>query len=174
MKIGLNVGSGQRPFTTVFPEVEWINVDAVRREGYACDLICDGAHLPYGDGEVDYFVLHHVLEHFGCGEGLGLIKEAHRVLKPGGSLLVFVPNIRALAFEWLNGKIDTQLFLTNVYGAYMGHEEDRHRWSFDPQSLSDFLWDAAKWTWLGPFDWRTVPGADIAQDWWIIGCEVMK
>jgi len=175
MKIGLNVGSGQRPFTTVFPEVEWINVDAVRREGYACDLICDGAHLPYGDGEVDYFVLHHVLEHFGCGEGRGLVEEANRVLKVGGSLFVFVPNIAELAARWLRQEMDTQLFMTNVYGAYIsGEEESRHKWGFTGPSLSDFLWSSAKWSGMGAFDWRPIPGADFERDWWVLAAECVK
>lgn len=176
MKLGLNVGSGQRPFTTDFAAgIEWINVDTVRREGYVVDLICDGAHLPYADGEVDFFVLHHVLEHFGCNEGLALVLEAHRVLRKGGSLFVFVPNIAELATRWLNGKMDTQLFMTNIYGAYIhGEEESRHKWGFTGDSLSDFLWNAASWSGLGPFNWRQIPGADFARDFWIIAAEVVK
>ena len=172
--IGLNIGSGQRRFTST-EEVKWVNVDSQSvSPDRVPDLVCDGSDLPYSDGYADFVVLHHVLEHFGCGEGAGLIREAHRVLKPEGSLLVFVPNMRALAVEWLNGKLSTQIYLTNVYGAYMGEEADRHKWGFDPQALSDFLWESANWSGMGPFDWRTLPGADIAQDWWISAAECVK
>lgn len=170
-KIGINCGSGQRPFTTT-PEVKWHNVDKVSHDGMpAPDLVCDGSKLPYFDETMDYFVLHHVLEHFGCGEGVGLIKEAHRVLKPGGSLLVFVPDLKALAKRWIDGGLTTQIYVTNLYGAYIGHEEDRHRWGFDEASLMEFLDNSAPWTKVRPFNWRPIPGADIAKDFWIIGME---
>lgn len=174
MKFGLNVGSGQRPFTTDV-EVHWINIDKVRHEGMPPpDWVCDGAALPYADGVADYFVLHHVVEHFGCGEAGGLIREAHRVLRPGGSLFVFVPDLKALAERWLAGGLSTQIYATNLYGAYMGHEEDRHRWGFDNGSLHEFLKAGAKWSTVMPFDWRTIPGADIARDFWILGAECIR
>lgn len=173
MKLGCNVGSGQRRFATVPGEVEWVNVDKISRPGHEPDLVCDGAHLPYGDESVDYFVLHHTLEHFGCGEGEGLIKEAYRVLRLGGSLLVFVPDLRALAHRWLDGGLSTQIYVTNLYGAYMGNEEDRHKWGFDTRSLAEFLGSVAAWD-LHAFDWRDIPGMDAAKDFWIIGMEARK
>ncbi len=170
VKLGLNVGSGQRPFKSVFDQVQWVNVDAV--DSWKPDLVCDGSALPYADESVDYVVLHHVLEHFGCGEGVGLLREAHRVLKVDGILQIFVPNIRALAIGWLEGKIGTQIFLTNVYGAYMGHEEDRHKWNFDTVSL---------WQFVSQLRWQSVtekcqniPGSDCAHDWWILEMELLK
>lgn len=173
MKLGLNVGSGQRRFTST-DEVIWTNVDKISRPGHEPDLVCDGAHLPHCDETVDYFVLHHVLEHFGCGEAEGLIKEAYRVLKPGGSLLVFVPNLKALAERWLEGRLRTQIYVTNLYGAYLGTEESRHKWGFDRVSLYQFLRESAPWTMIDDFDWCRIPGADIAQDWWILGMEARK
>lgn len=169
--IGLNVGSGQRPFDQ---SKGWINIDCVEREGMPKpDLIADGAHLPFPDNYADFFVLHHVLEHFGCGEGKGLLHEAYRVLKPGGSLLVFVPNLRSLAKRWLEGGLSTQVYVTNLYGAYMGDEADRHKWGFDSASLMEFL-VGASWEWVTAFDWREIPGAHIAKDFWILGAECTK
>lgn len=173
MKLGLNVGSGQRPFKST-PALRWSNVDKIARGNMKVDLLADGACLPHDDASVDYCVLHHVLEHFGCGEAVGLIREAHRVLKPGGSLLVFVPNLQALCARWLGGELDTQLFMTNVYGAYMNDEEDRHRWGYDPPSLADFLWESAQWQEMRPFDWREIPGASFARDFWIMAAECVK
>ena len=172
--IGLNVGCGQRCFNSTF-HLQWINVDKITRpEMPAPDLECDGGSLPSEDNSVDFFVLHHVLEHFGCNEANGLLREAWRVLKPGASLLVFVPDMYALAKRWQEGKLATQLYLTNVYGAYMGNEEDRHKWGYTWQSLLDTINQAATWDVVQHFDWRSIPGADIARDWWILGMEAVK
>jgi len=175
MKLGLNVGSGQRRFKTTHNEVRWINVDKISSPpDRVPDLMCDGAHLPFDDQTVDYFVLHHVIEHFNCGEAADLVREAHRLLKKGGSLLVFVPNMRTLCAHWLGGEMDTQLFLTSVYGAYIpGEIESIHKWGFDAEHLYQFISAHGKWEahW---FDWREISGADIANSWWILGMEYVR
>jgi predicted SAM-dependent methyltransferase len=162
----LNCGSGQRPFAKPF-----INIDA--QERWNPDLVADCSALPYADGSCDMIILHHILEHFGCGEGQGLLKEAHRLLRPGGSLLTFVPDLRALAQRWLLGQIDTQVYMTNLYGAFMGDDHDRHRWGYDLVSLRREL-EVCPWAEVKPFDWRRIPGADIAKSWWILGMECVK
>jgi SAM-dependent methyltransferase len=172
--IGLNVGSGERKFSSG-PAVQWINIDKESRPGEEPDLVADGANLgTIPNGSVDLYVLHHCLEHEGCGEGDGLIREAHRVLRPGGSLLVFVPDLYALATRWLGGQLDTQIYVTNLYGAFRGDDSSRHRWGFDAGSLLYTLQSPAKWRAVKPFDWRTIPGASIARDWWILGAEAIK
>lgn len=173
MKLCLNVGSGQRPFKTTESH-EWVNIDKVVHEGMPCpDLLCDGSQLPYHDESVDHVVLHHCLEHEGCNEGLPLIREAHRVLKIGGTLQVYVPDMQALATGWLQGRIDTQVYLTCVYGAYMGHESDRHKWGFNSPSLNLFLYQIPSWK-----ETHTpcllIPGSDCAHDWWILEIEAVK
>lgn len=171
MKRGINCGSGQRPFTST-PEVEWCNVDS--QERWKPDVVCDASRLPFPDESADYVVLHHCAEHYGCNEAIGLIQEARRVLKSHGSLLVFVPDLRKLAKWWLDGGIETQIYVTNLYGAYMGSEDDRHKWGFDRTSLRSFLLQADWWR-VTDFDWRTIPGADIARDdRWILGMEAIK
>lgn len=170
MKTGINAGSGQRPFRST-PEVQWVNLDC--QERYRPDIVCD-LKEPWqiGDETVDYVVFHHVLEHEGCGEATHYLRESRRVLKSGGSLLVFVPDMRALAQRWLMGKLETQVYMTNVYGAYHGDEHDRHRWGMDIHSLGAHLRDMFPQVWS--FDWRIIPGADIARDWWILAMEAVK
>lgn len=168
--IGLNVGSGQRPFTHT-PEVKWYNIDS--QEKWHPDMCCTGTEINLPPESADYVVLHHVLEHFGCGEGFAMLLEAHRLLKPGGSLLVFVPDLRALAQRWLVGGLTTQIYVTNLYGAYMGDEADRHKWGFDWKSLEEFVSQMA-WSQVKGFNWRHIPGADLAKDFWILGVEAVK
>ncbi len=165
----LNVGSGQRKF-----QKPWLNVDVNPK--WRPDVVASGESMPmFETGSADVIVLHHVLEHFGCGEASALIRECHRILKSEGSLLVFVPDMKALVQMWNMGRISTQVFLTNVYGAYMDSEADRHKWGYDLYSLYDFLQSAGgPWRSKRRYDWRPIPGADIAQDIWILGVEAIK
>ncbi len=180
MKIGINAGSGQRPFTST-PEVAWYNWDCqtVELDGktYEPDQLCDLKEVwPTCDESADYIVLHHVIEHEGCGEAQHYQREAYRVLKPRGSLLVFVPDMRALAQAWLVGKMGTQLYMTNVYGAFHGDDHDRHRWGFDRASLASWFGPVSVSTWseVKDFNWRVIEGASLAKDWWILGMEAVK
>lgn len=167
--LGLNLGSGQRRFGA-----GWVNLDIQVAPDRTPDLVGDMFSLPFKTEVVDLVVSHHSLEHFGCGEGRGFIEEAWRVLRHGGSLLVFVPDMRALARRWLTRGISTQIYLTNVYGAYMGDPHDRHLWGFDHESLVEFLGGCQKWSKVTAFDWRFIEGADIARDFWILGAEAIK
>lgn len=192
----INCGSGQRRFGGPGCPITWINVDKqCIPPDRVPDVVCDVGRekLPFSDGCMQYVVLHQVLEHFGCGESESMLKECWRVLKPGGSLIITVPDMRALAGRWLGGELSTQVYMTNVYGAYMGDEADRHKWGFDWTSLKQFLttmfvetgcdehfrdprgdcWECGDGE-IRPFDWRDIPGADIAKDWWVLGIEVVK
>ena len=177
--IGLNVGSGQRRFDTA---QGWINLDRVCRKTVKVgendidsmpDVAGDGLSLPFKDALFDYVVLHHTLEHAGLPEGATMLAECWRVLRTGGSLLVFLPDIRALAVRWISGRIDDYTFFVNCMGAYMGSEEDRHRWHYTMSSLSSAVRNAG-FKGLAPFDWRTIPGASVCRDWWILGAEAVK
>lgn len=138
------------------------------------DIAADGALLPFRDQSTEIVVLHHVLEHFGCGEAAGLLRESYRVLCQGGRLFIFVPDLRALAKGWLNEEIDDYTFIVNLCGAYMGLEEDRHKWHHTRASLPISLNECGAWRRISEFDWRPIDGADIAQAWWILGIEAVK
>lgn len=47
--------------------------------------------LPYGDTEVDFVFVEHVLEHVSAPDSLRFMDEAYRILKPGGVLRICVP-----------------------------------------------------------------------------------
>ncbi len=163
----INLGSGQRPFKAPF-----VNVDVNPR--WEPDVVADGATMPmFANGSADMIVAHHNLEHYGCGEAVPMLMECHRILCENGSLIVCVPDMQALAQGWLQGRINTQIYLTNVYGAYMNSESDRHRWGFTGESLRCFLLSCG-FNRVKPFDWRTISGADLARDWWILAVEAVK
>lgn len=164
----LNLGSGQRPFGD-----GWTNVDI--SDKYKPDVVADCSHLPmFHDGSAEMIVCHHTLEHYGCNEGTAMLQECFRILAPDGSLIVCVPEMRALAKAWIRGDMDTQLFMTNTYGAYHGEEPDRHRWGYDGLSLAAYLMSIAPWSKVKTFDNRKIEGAGIVADWWILGIEAVK
>lgn len=168
----INVGSGQRPFHST-PAIKWINMDI--NLGWKPDVVGDWNDLGFiKTGTMDFVVSHHSLEHVGCGEGDGFIREAHRVLKPGGSLLVFMPDMKALAQRWLTRQIDDYTFAVNTYGAFMGDESDRHKWLYTFESLSDTLRKCGNWQRVQRFNWIDIPGASLARDWWILAVEAVK
>jgi SAM-dependent methyltransferase len=168
-------GSGQRPHGQ-----GWINLDIQERWRQAAldkggeFLRCDMNRLPFPEESASLVIAHQVCEHAGCNESAPFVSEAYRVLKPGGSLLVFVPDMFELARGYLDGKISTQIYMTNVYGAYMGDEADRHRWGFDRGSLYDFLRSSAPWSRISGFNWRDIPGTNLANAWWVLDAEAVK
>jgi len=172
--IGINMGSGQRRFESKGDWV-WHNIDIqYRPPGQVPDVIGDGVDA-IQDNSADLIVLHHVLEHFGCGEATDLLKECWDTLKPGGSLLVFVPDTMAIARRYTLRQIDDYTLRVLTYGAYQGAEEDRHRWGYDYASLQGYLRKTLNGGGMVKFfDWRKVPGADLARDWWILGMEAVK
>lgn len=174
--IKINLASGQRPF-----EKPWVNVDVID-QGYPIDVITDAKDLHmFEDNSVDIIVAHHLVEHIAIHDLEIYLAEWQRVLKPGGILSVFVPNLREMDKAWLEGRVDTYIHNVNTYGAWQGHIEDLHKWGYDQQELDDRMggWDGSK----KKFDWicqgynpsnPLYQGASIAQDWWILSREYIK
>lgn len=174
----LNLGSGQRPFPR-----PWVNVDT--QERWEPDLVADLSkqedweHMDLAMnrgvlGYADVICLHHTLEHFGLGEGQELVGRCFERLKPGGRLWVFVPDLRALAQAYTQGKLDHYQFAVNLYGAFMGEEWDRHKWGYDTMHLAQLLMSRGFKMVMGWNNAQQKWGADIAQDWWILGMEGVK
>jgi SAM-dependent methyltransferase len=171
VKTGLNLGCGTRIFLST-GELLWHNFDI--KPGPSIDTVGDWRNLRnYWQSDIDIIVAHQTFEHQGCGEQP--IKQCFDVLRPGGSLIVSVPDMHKLALMWLSGELTTQVYMTNVYGPFDGTEESRHRWGFNLDSLTIALHTAAEWQSVIPFDYRIIPGADIARDdRWILCLEAIK
>jgi predicted SAM-dependent methyltransferase len=176
--IQINLASGQRPF-----EKPWVNVDLID-QGYPIDIITDAKDLSMFEADtVDMIVAHHLVEHIAIHDLEAYVTEWWRVLKPGGILSIFVPNMREIAKAWLEGKdgFSTYLHNVNTYGAWQGHIADLHKWGYDERELIDRIcsWDGKE----KKFNWHDQPynpsnplyrGANIAQDWWILSREFVK
>ncbi len=88
----LDVGCGSRPYEKLIPAARYVGmeVDTPRtRASFAADIYYDGRTFPLADESFDGVLCSQVLEHvFTPAEFLA---EIHRVLRPGGCLLLAVP-----------------------------------------------------------------------------------
>lgn len=167
----LNVGSGQKPYGR---DAGWLNMDINAR--WEPDILGDWKDLAHyvGKNKFDIVMAEQTVEHVGCGEANQFFKSAHEILNPGGSLIITVPDLRTLAQRWLTGQIDDFIYSVNLYGAFMGHDADRHRWNTSYEGWVNFLNGSASWSNIKRFDWREIPGCKVARDWWILGVEAIK
>lgn len=62
-------------------------------ENYERDEVDIMQPLPWEDSSIDRIMLEHVLEHVPHPHGFCFLREAHRVLAPGGILRVIVPDV---------------------------------------------------------------------------------
>ncbi len=89
----LDLGCGVKPFLPVYQNYceSSIGIDVVQTSHGTemVDMIYDGKKIPFPDGEFDYVFSTEVMEH--VPEPKDFLKEIHRVLKPGGVLILTVP-----------------------------------------------------------------------------------
>lgn len=69
----------------------WINVDIW--DGVKADFYAGAADLPFPDGSAEMAYMGHVLEHLPPHKVPWALHEAHRILEPGGALVVVGPDL---------------------------------------------------------------------------------
>ncbi len=88
----LQLGSGR------FHKEGWVNVDLL---GAHVEVAWNVTRpLPFVEGCADVIFHEHILEHLSLEQGLSLLHECHRVLRPGGILRIGVPDAGAYALSY--------------------------------------------------------------------------
>jgi predicted SAM-dependent methyltransferase len=115
--------------------------------------------LPFPDNSVSAIYASHVLEHLYRSQALALLSECKRVLKPGGTLRLVVPDLHAMIGEYLNSKnngesksaadnLNEKLAFRpsapragNVLARFYHLWKDfhSHKWMYDSESLSNYF-----------------------------------
>jgi SAM-dependent methyltransferase len=94
--------------------------------------------LPFADGVFEAAFGSHVLEHLTPGEAEGVLRELHRVLRPGGIVRISVPDLDRVIAEYDPSSPDEFLF-----GMWQGRERStsrhRHWWLYNERSLANLL-----------------------------------
>jgi SAM-dependent methyltransferase len=70
--------------------------------------------FPWRDASVDCCYSSHTLEHLNREQGMLLLREAHRVLKPGGVFRIIVPDLAAVIREYEDGTLRADRFLETM------------------------------------------------------------
>lgn len=80
--------------------------------------------LPFLDGSVDFVYSSHLLEHLSPEHAGRLMREAHRVLREGGTLRVCVPDLKHAIDLYLKGRKEDALayFFTKDAGVLGSHK----------------------------------------------------
>jgi predicted SAM-dependent methyltransferase len=136
----LNLGSGETPIPG------FVNVDALE-QAPGVDVVADiSERLPFDDGAADLVYASHLLEHFPTDAVPGLLAEWRRVLRPGGTLLVAVPDLEAVASIIVERRPG---WFTPPHGPWLGviyggqkDEYDFHKTGFTAAWLAHLLREA--------------------------------
>jgi predicted SAM-dependent methyltransferase len=106
----LNLGSGLTPIPG------FVNVDALE-DAPGVDVVADiSQRLPFDDGSAELVYASHLLEHFPTEEVPPLLAEWRRVLRPGGLLLVAVPDREVVA----SMMVERPGWFTPPHGPWLG------------------------------------------------------
>jgi SAM-dependent methyltransferase len=90
----VDLGAGDAPYRELFGHVSYLTVDwghSPHEDAADVDVVASVDNLPFEDGTFDAAMLTQVLEHVPAPEEA--VREAHRVVREGGALLVTVPFI---------------------------------------------------------------------------------
>jgi SAM-dependent methyltransferase len=70
--------------------------------------------FPWADASADTVYTSHTLEHLSREAGEHFMAECRRVLKPGGTLRIVVPDLARIVGEYQSGKVDGRDFLAEL------------------------------------------------------------
>jgi SAM-dependent methyltransferase len=88
----LDVGCGRKPYRPFVPASRYVGLDIdspVTRSLAAADVFYDGRHFPFPNATFDAALCSQVFEHVFWP--VDFLAEIHRVLRPGGRLVLTVP-----------------------------------------------------------------------------------
>jgi len=125
------------------PHPDWKILDIESRP--EVDYIANAADLSqFASNSADAIYASHVLEHFYYGlnnELINTLTEWYRVLKPGGQLLISVPDLRTLCWLYLNPNLmplERHHLMRIIFGGQT-NIHDVHKVGFDFEILAMYL-----------------------------------
>jgi len=75
--------------------------------------------LPWDSGSVDIIYSSHTLEHLSRDEGIRLLAECYRVLRPGGIIRIVVPDLAHIVRRYASGQLPADRFVEELGVLYL-------------------------------------------------------
>ena len=148
----LNLGAGPNR------KAGWLTADAFKPQADIYMNVC--RRFPFSDNAFDVIYSEHMLEHIHVDKVRRLLQEIYRVLKPGATFRVTVPDLEIHAKNYVAGNSqffspiiekytarlatnrDKYWLIRSNGGAFMSRAVQRfyrHRWMYDFETLSSCL-----------------------------------
>jgi SAM-dependent methyltransferase len=127
MHLKLHLGCGWKHLQ------DYINVDFWITD--ATDIICNITSLPWPNNSASIIESYHVIEHISHTKIISALTEWHRVLMPGGILILECPHFDIAVREYLEGN---ESRLINIFGRQR-FKGDAHLYGYNPLRLAQSL-----------------------------------
>ncbi|MBA3588105.1 methyltransferase domain-containing protein [Methylibium sp.] len=147
----LHLGCGRR-FIPGFVHLDAIDFPHVNHVRNVDDLSCFDAD------SCDLIYACHIVEHFTRTQVGTVLREWGRVLRPGGTLRIAVPDFEAICEVYTRTK-DLRLVIGPVFGR-QDHQHNFHYSAFDFDAARQLLEDCG-FTDVRRYDWRETEHADV-------------
>jgi len=99
------------------------------------DLVCWVERLPFADCSVQSLLASHIIEHFSYRVMESVLAEWHRVLAPGGDILVITPNFGYIAHGYVDGWMEYTEARNRMFGG-QDYDGNFHYMMFDSPALA--------------------------------------
>jgi predicted SAM-dependent methyltransferase len=130
--VRLEIGAGERPN----PDYD-VHTDVLPLPGI--QIVCRLDRLPFADATISALRANHVLEHQSWRLVEPTLREWARVLRPGATVDIGVPDARYIAAQWLEGAYG---ILEANHWLLGGHSERAAHRGADERGVPRWIWNA--------------------------------